>query len=119
MLLSGLLLFVLVARLFQIQVISSGGYLRLSRDNQFRQIRVAAPRGLILDRNGSVLAKNVAACEASVSARSLEQRPETLPRLVDVGVRGIAVSHAVCAAADPGAVVARLLGLMGPSAAAP
>ncbi|MCA9290071.1 MAG: thiamine phosphate synthase, partial [Phycisphaerales bacterium] len=45
--------------------------------------------------------------------------PETLPRLVDVGVRGIAVSHAVCAAADPGAVVARLLGLMGPSAAAP
>ncbi|MCB1164117.1 MAG: penicillin-binding protein 2 [Candidatus Krumholzibacteriia bacterium] len=81
MLLSGLLLFVLVARLFQIQVISSGGYLRLSRDNQFRQIRVAAPRGLILDRNGSVLAKNVAACEASVSARSLEQRPETLPRL--------------------------------------
>jgi thiamine-phosphate pyrophosphorylase len=35
--------------------------------------------------------------------------PDNLDQLVDTGVRGVAVSSAVCAAADPGAVVRRIL----------
>ncbi|MBM4116346.1 penicillin-binding protein 2 [bacterium] len=80
-LLAGILFALLVLRLFQIQVISSGGYLRLSRDNQFRELRIPAPRGLILDRNGKVLAKNQAACEASLAIRSAERNPGLLARL--------------------------------------
>lgn len=80
-LLAGLLFALLVLRLFQIQVISAGGYLRLSRDNQFRELRIPAPRGLILDRNRKVIAKNQAACEASLAVQSAERNPGLLGRL--------------------------------------
>lgn len=83
MVLSGLLLLLLVLRLFHIQVLSAGGYLRLSRDNQFRELRIPAPRGLIKDRTGRVLAENVAACEASVATRTLTRNPRILPELAD------------------------------------
>lgn len=79
--LSGVLFLILVLRLFHIQVLSSGGYLRLSLDNQFRELRIAAPRGLILDRNGRELAKNVAACEASLATRTLDRNPQILAEL--------------------------------------
>ena len=81
MLLAGILFAVLVLRLFHIQVISAGGYMRLSLDNQFRELRIPAPRGLISDRNGVILAKNQAACEASVATRSPERNPGLLNRL--------------------------------------
>ncbi len=83
MVLSGLLMLVLILRLFHIQVLSAGGYLRLSRDNQFRELRIPAPRGLIKDRNGRVLAENVAACEVSLATRTLSRNPQILPELAD------------------------------------
>ncbi len=79
--LSGVLFLILVLRLFHIQVLSSGGYLRLSLDNQFRELRIAAPRGLILDRNGRELAKNLAACEASLATRTLDRHPQVVKEL--------------------------------------
>lgn len=81
--LSAILFLILLARLFHIQVLSSGGYQRLSRDNQFRELRIDAPRGLIKDRNGKVLAKNVAACEATLSARAPERLARILPELAE------------------------------------
>jgi penicillin-binding protein 2 len=81
MLLAAILFGLLVLRLFQIQVISAGGYLRLSLDNQFRELRIPAPRGLIRDRHGEILAKNQAACEASLATRSAERNPGLLARL--------------------------------------
>jgi thiamine-phosphate pyrophosphorylase len=39
--------------------------------------------------------------------------PENIGELVEAGVRGVAVSGAVCGAPDPGGVVRRLLGAMG------
>ena len=35
--------------------------------------------------------------------------PDNIAKLVEAGVRGVAVSSAVCGARDPGAVVRRLL----------
>jgi thiamine monophosphate synthase len=42
--------------------------------------------------------------------------PENVGELLAVGVRGVAVSTAVCMAPDPGAVVAQLQGLLAPEA---
>jgi penicillin-binding protein 2 len=45
-------------RLMQLQVIESGRYRKLSEHNQFQFVLSPPPRGLILDRNGLVLASN-------------------------------------------------------------
>ncbi|MCP4545898.1 MAG: penicillin-binding protein 2 [bacterium] len=82
--LSVILLLILAVRLFQIQVLASGGYLRLSLDNQFREIRIPAPRGMILDRQGHPLAANKAACEVSVSVRALDRDRDVITALAEI-----------------------------------
>lgn len=49
---------VLIGRLFQLQVIEGKENLRLSESNRVQKVVIEAPRGLILDRNGEILAKN-------------------------------------------------------------
>ena len=59
--LGGLVLLVfgaLFLRLWALQVLSGTHYLRVARSNQLRTIRLEAPRGPILDRNGRVLVDN-------------------------------------------------------------
>jgi penicillin-binding protein 2 len=59
--LGGLVLLVFAAlflRLWALQVLSGTHYLRVARTNQIRTIRLEAPRGPILDRNGRVLVDN-------------------------------------------------------------
>ena len=51
---------VLFLRLWALQVLSGDQYLRAAQNNQLRTVRVEAPRGAILDRNGAVLVGNVA-----------------------------------------------------------
>ena len=53
-----LLFAVLVLRLFYLQVTTSADYARESEENRIAQKRIKAPRGLILDRDGRVLARN-------------------------------------------------------------
>jgi penicillin-binding protein 2 len=48
----------LFLRLWALQVLSGTHYLRVARTNQLRTIRLDAPRGPILDRNGRVLVEN-------------------------------------------------------------
>ena len=50
---------VLFFRLWSLQVLSGDRYLNAAQDNQLRTVRVEAPRGAILDRNGNVLVSNV------------------------------------------------------------
>ena len=50
---------VLLLRLWALQVLSSADYLNVAQNNQLRTIRLEAPRGAILDRNGHVLVTNV------------------------------------------------------------
>lgn len=67
--------FVLVA-FFRAQVLSAGRYQLASEQNRLRTVAIPAPRGLIVDRNGEVLAENepgyavalVAATEDSLAA---------------------------------------------------
>src|SRR5919205_3495807 len=49
----------LLFRLWALQVLSGSHYLRAAQNNQLRTIRVQAPRGPIVDRNGHVLVTNV------------------------------------------------------------
>ncbi len=51
-------IFILLARYFQIQIISFDAYSKKARTNSIRKITTNAPRGLILDRNGEILVDN-------------------------------------------------------------
>ncbi|PKO20657.1 MAG: penicillin-binding protein 2, partial [Chloroflexi bacterium HGW-Chloroflexi-1] len=57
-LLIGLAVLVLSGRLWQLQMIDGETYRVLADRNRFRQVDVAAPRGVIYDRNGQILARN-------------------------------------------------------------
>ena len=50
---------VLFLRLWALQVLSGDRYLAAANDNRVRTLRVEAPRGPVLDRNGNVLVENV------------------------------------------------------------
>jgi penicillin-binding protein 2 len=50
---------VLFFRLWSLQVLSGDRYLDAAQGNQLRTVRVEAPRGPILDRNGKILVGNV------------------------------------------------------------
>src|SRR5215217_3181583 len=63
---------VLFLRLWYVQILSGDKYRNEANDNRIREIRVQAPRGDILDRNGKVLVANRTQLAVQVS-------PEELP----------------------------------------
>jgi penicillin-binding protein 2 len=79
---------ILFLRLWALQVLSGERYLSAANDNRVRTIRLEAPRGPILDRNGHVLVGNVAGTRVELWPSDLPktwaaQRAE-LHRLSDV-----------------------------------
>ena len=58
-------------RLGYLQVLSGDQYLQQARDNRVRELRVQAPRGDIVDRNGHVLVENRAATVVQLDPESL------------------------------------------------
>ena len=54
----GLLFSVLILRLFYLQIATFKDYARESDENRIAQKRIKAPRGLVVARNGEVLARN-------------------------------------------------------------
>jgi len=50
---------VLFLRLWALQVLSGSQYLKTAENNQLRTVRIQAPRGLIVDRNGLPIVTNV------------------------------------------------------------
>jgi len=51
-------LLLLVMRLWQLQILQGSDYRKLSEANRLRIVSIAAPRGIIFDRNGIPLVKN-------------------------------------------------------------
>jgi penicillin-binding protein 2 len=51
---------ILFLRLWALQILSGPQYLQAAQNNQLRTVRLQAPRGPILDRNGTVLVSNAA-----------------------------------------------------------
>ena len=56
----------LIVRLWALQIISGNEYLRIAENNQVRTVRLQAPRGSIIDRNGTVLVTNRLTYEVQV-----------------------------------------------------
>ncbi len=63
---------VIVGRLFQLQVIRGQDFRNKSSDNRLKTFEVIAPRGVIYDRNGTILARNKPSFEIALV-------PEDLP----------------------------------------
>lgn len=93
---------VLLARLWQIQMVTGEQYRLLADRNRLRQVDIAAARGVIYDRNGEILARNRPSFTVVVV-------PGDLPRAEDDEVK----------AARQAAVLDRLLALLAQSTPAP
>ncbi len=79
---------VLAIRLWQVQVLQGGYYLRLSEENRVREYTIPAPRGLISDRRGRTLVTNRPSFTVAVLPLELRESEAVLPRLaVILGMR--------------------------------
>ncbi|ODA44456.1 Cell division protein FtsI (Peptidoglycan synthetase) [Thermodesulfovibrio sp. N1] len=59
--------FIIVIRLFHLQIIKGEVYNKLSEQNRVRIIKIPAPRGIIYDRNGIPLVENIPSFSVSLS----------------------------------------------------
>ncbi|MFA5353513.1 MAG: penicillin-binding protein 2 [Thermodesulfovibrionales bacterium] len=76
---------ILVFRLWQLQVLNGDEYKALSEDNRMRILKTPAPRGIILDRNGVPLVKNIPSFKASIILDNLRAADlDQLCRLIGV-----------------------------------
>ena len=54
-----LLISILIARFFQLQILYHDQYSQKANTNRIRKVTTSAPRGLILDRKGQILVDNL------------------------------------------------------------
>jgi penicillin-binding protein 2 len=71
----GLVIIVFIGRLFTLQVSQYDEWLAKAEENSTQTLNLAAPRGVIYDRNGVVLASNVASYNVVVKAWQLPDDP--------------------------------------------
>ena len=70
LLLGGFLL--LLSAFFNAQILQSNEYKKASEENRFREIPLPAPRGIIYDKKGQIIAENLPAYSVSLTAPSLD-----------------------------------------------
>jgi penicillin-binding protein 2 len=82
----GLLTLALCARLFLLQVVRHDYYAQLSQGNKVRIEPIPAARGLMLDRNGVLLAGGQPAYQLELVREEVPNLDATLHRLVGIGM---------------------------------
>jgi len=60
-----------IVRLFQLQIVEGARYKELADDNRFDTQNIPAPRGVIYDRNGSLLVRNIPRFDVMVTPADL------------------------------------------------
>lgn len=80
-----ILLGIVVARLIQLQVIDYEHFAERSQGNRVRIEAVPPIRGLILDREGRVLAENLPAYQLELIPEQVDDLDATLGRLATMG----------------------------------
>ncbi len=72
-------------RLFDLQILNSEAYLGQAEENRTREVSVPTQRGIIMDRNGVVLARNIASYNVIITPADLPGDPtlEPLPGAVE------------------------------------
>lgn len=84
--------FILIAgQLANLQLVHGDQYTALAQQNRIRIMRVSAPRGIVFDRSGNVLADSRPAYTASINYLDLKNSDEVINRLDDI----LGMSHAV------------------------
>ncbi|BBB48631.1 penicillin-binding protein 2 [Pelolinea submarina] len=66
-------------KLFTVQIINGNYYLEQSEDNRTNEINIQTERGIIMDRNGVVLARNVASYNVTITPADLPGDPTVNP----------------------------------------
>jgi penicillin-binding protein 2 len=80
------LTFTLLGRLYLLQVVRHDYYADLSQGNRVRTEPIPASRGLILDRNGTVLVNNEPAYQLELTREQVPDLNDTLKRLAELGL---------------------------------
>lgn len=62
----------LLSAFFRAQVLQTASYKKQSEDNRLREIPLPAPRGIIYDRKGEIIAENLPAYSVSLTATNLD-----------------------------------------------
>lgn len=78
----GAFFFVLVLRLWHLQILNVDDYRNMSENNRLRFVPEAASRGAIMDRNGSVLVSNRPSFSLAVVPQEVKDRDALLNQLV-------------------------------------
>src|SRR5204862_4011106 len=71
----------LVGAFFNTQVIKNKKYVMQSEENRLRPIPLPAPRGIIYDRNGLIIAENLPGYSVSITAQNVDSLRASLARL--------------------------------------
>jgi penicillin-binding protein 2 len=66
---------------FRTQILGNKQWVLQAEENRLREVPIAAPRGIIKDRNGKIIAENVVGYSVSVLAQSEDSLRGTLARL--------------------------------------
>ncbi len=75
---------VLLAAFFRAQIVEHAQFAMQSDDNRLNEVPLPAPRGMILDRNGQVIAENIPGYTVSMLAQRSDTLKATLQRLSSV-----------------------------------
>ena len=78
---AAVMLFLLVTRLWYLQIIESESLMDLSESNRLRLVPVASSRGTILDRNGKVLVKNTPSFSLAVIPQDIRDKDVLIEKL--------------------------------------
>lgn len=68
-----------VFRLFNLQIVSGDSYLTQADDNRTNEINLQTERGVIYDRNGVILARNIASYNVTITPANLPGDPTEVP----------------------------------------
>ncbi|MBS0289237.1 MAG: penicillin-binding protein 2 [Proteobacteria bacterium] len=77
----GIMIAGLLVRIAYLQITDHQKYATLSNNNQLRLVPIPPPRGLIYDRNGKILAKNIPAFHLAIIPDQVEDMVQTLTAL--------------------------------------
>lgn len=77
-------IFLLIVRMFYVQIINGETNVRLSKENAMRLKNIFPPRGKIYDRNGKVLARNRPSYSICVLPYKLKNRKQVVEKLCQV-----------------------------------
>jgi len=87
---AGILLMVLLSRLWYLQVIEHEHFTTLSEDNRVKLQPIPPNRGLIYDRNGTLMAENLPSYRLEITPEQVDDMGATLSALEDIiGIREI------------------------------